>query len=85
MMLARPSLRMVRELWYSIFEEYYSYFLNKSKEARQEELLDLTYYTCWASSVLNFGVFNLGEIFLPDHLQREKEVLKESVNSLTIK
>lgn len=54
-LLVYPSLRTIRELYYFISEEDYSYFFNKSKEALNEKLLDLDYYTLRASAVLTFG------------------------------
>lgn len=44
MLLARYGLWMSRNMHSSIYNEYYSYFLNKYDKVRQEDLSDLAYY-----------------------------------------
>lgn len=83
-LLARRDLRTTRELRASIFEKYYFYFSNKYKEARHNELSDLAYYTHWVYVVLAFNIAMRGKAFLSNRLPRDREVLKELVNTLTI-
>lgn len=68
MLLACPGPRMAREFQYSIFDEDYSYFSNKSKEVLQGELLYFSYHTFRASTVITFEVTGQGGVFLLDHL-----------------
>ncbi|CAI8615407.1 unnamed protein product [Vicia faba] len=72
-LLAHPSQGTTKELRPSIFEENYSFFLNKSKEARSEELLNLAYYTRQASTFLAFGGVRKWVVFLLDPSLDEEE------------
>lgn len=46
LLLAHLNSQMIREFRSFISKEKWLLFLKKNKEARQEELLDLAYYTC---------------------------------------
>lgn len=83
-LLARLGPQTTKEFQSFISEKDYSYFFKKTEEVRQDELSDSDYYTCCASVVQAFGVFRLGETFLFDILQRDKEVIKKCINSFTI-
>lgn len=72
MLLARPSLYTSREFQSSFCEEYYSYFINKPKKTRQNELSYLAYYTRQSSSILALDIGTQGEAFLLDCLWRKK-------------
>lgn len=58
-------------------------FLNKYEETHKE-LIDLTYHTRRASTILAFGGCRQGVVFLPVCFHREKKVLKGCVDALTI-
>lgn len=55
-----------------------------SEEVRQTELAELSYRAHQISIVLDFGVVDRGDIFLPYLLLQESDKLEKRVDDLTI-
>lgn len=53
--LARLDPHVVREFQASILKKYYSYFVSLTEVVHEEELSNLTYYTCRAFYLMDFG------------------------------
>ena len=84
MLLARPDPRMDMKFSSSISNKYYFYFSNKSKEACVGELVKLGNHMRHASALLDFRAVGQGEVFVPDCIWKEIEMLKEHVYPLNV-
>lgn len=83
-MLDRPSQRMSKEFLSSIYDKDYFYLSLMYEEFRKGKLVVLSYYIHLASTVMAFWPTEKVEVFQPDHVRKEKDMLKDLVNAFTV-